>query len=249
MIQSKFIIIYFLAVFLIACNPNAETSTSVNVEYKGALKNLMHKGDLSSKANLQDFENTKHLFALGALENLKGEILVFDGKPFISSAINDSVVISNSFKYNAALLVYTSIADWVELDIPASITNYKELEAYLPTVAKANGINVTEPFPFLIKGNAAAFDWHVINWPEGDTEHSHQKHITSGPNGTETNQQVELLGFYSDSHHAIFTHHATNMHLHVKTADNLLAGHLDDLTLGLEMKLYLPRMLSSRTET
>ena len=49
-----------------------------------------------------------------------------------------------------------------------------------------------------------------------------------------------MLGFYSDSHHAIFTHHTTNMHMHVKTDNNEIAGHVDALVLGEGMILKLP---------
>ena len=80
----------------------------------------------------------------------------------------------------------------------------------------------------------------MINWPEGYKEHSHEKHISSGPHGTLANTAAEVLGFYSKHHHAIFTHHTTNMHLHVRTMDGQLAGHLDDLELGEGMKLLLP---------
>ena len=52
---------------------------------------------------------------------------------------------------------------------------------------------------------------------------------------------MDLLGFYSDSHHAIFTHHTTNMHIHMKLKDEKIAGHVDDLKLGLNMILKLPK--------
>jgi len=92
----------------------------------------------------------------------------------------------------------------------------------------------------LIEGTANSFDWHVIDWKVGDKEHSHEKHKTSGLHGTINDRQVELLGFYSNAHHTIFTHHTTNMHIHVRTTDNKLAGHVDDLTLGKRMILKLP---------
>jgi len=92
----------------------------------------------------------------------------------------------------------------------------------------------------MLEGTASSFDWHVINWKDGDTEHSHEKHISSGLHGTIENREVDLLGFYSDSHHAIFTHHTTNMHIHVKTRDNKIAGHVDGLILGKGMILKLP---------
>lgn len=80
----------------------------------------------------------------------------------------------------------------------------------------------------------------MIDWPEGDTIHTHEKHQESGLHGTITSEEVEILGFYSKHHHKQFTHHTTNMHLHVRTLNNNLAGHLDDVDLGEEMVLKIP---------
>ena len=56
----------------------------------------MHKGDISGKADMSDFENYKHLYAIGALENLKGEIQIIDGESLtLSYWIVQSVLISH----------------------------------------------------------------------------------------------------------------------------------------------------------
>lgn len=222
------------------CVTQVKEGTPFKVEYKGALKNIMHQGDLSAKADLLDFQDRKHLYALGAVADLKGEVLVLDSKPFISSAKNQEVIISNSFSHQATLLVYATVNQWASSPIPDNISTYAELEKHVAQVANEQGINTKESFPFLLHGTAESVDWHVIDWKEGDMEHSHAKHISSGPHGTITNQEVHVLGFYSDSHHAIFTHHTTNMHLHVKTTDDRISGHLDDITLGKGMTLQLP---------
>jgi acetolactate decarboxylase len=228
-----------LTLFLSATPPKGER---FKVEYKGALKNIMHKGDISAQVNLKGFQNKKHLFALGAVEQLKGEVLILDGASFISSVQNEELSISNSFDHKATLLVYAQVDKWKSFDIPSKIVSFDTLEKHIEQVAKDNGINTDEPFPLLIKGVANSFDWHVINWKDGDKVHSHEKHITSGFHGTIKNQAVDILGFYSNSHHAIFTHHTTNMHLHVKTTDGKISGHLDGLTLGEGMTLQLPEM-------
>lgn len=237
---------YFLAAILfVACGTDSKKTTISNaanfkVKYKGALKNMMHQGDVSVKADLKDFENSKHLYALGALENLKGEVQIFDSKPFNTMVFDSTLTFDYSFNKKATLLVYTSVNKWISINIPVNIVTYEQLESYVEQAAKENQIQIDEPFPFLLEGTPKSFDWHVINWKNGDTEHSHAKHISSGLNGTVENRQVEMLGFYSDSHHAIFTHHTTNMHIHVKTVDNKIAGHVDDLTLGTGMILKLP---------
>ena len=146
----------------------------------------------------------------------------------------------NSYSKQATLLVYASVKNWISIPIPDDIVTQKELEVFLETAANKNNIDSKKPFPFLVEGKAKAIRWHVIDWKEGDTEHSHQKHISSGLNGTLENQEVALLGFYSDAHHAIFTHHSTNMHIHVRLKSGEIAGHVDGLQLGQNMILKLP---------
>lgn len=125
------------------------------------------------------------------------------------------------------------------MPIPANIGNHRETESFILEAAKERGINIDAPFPFMIKGKVNRAEWHVINWKDRDTEHTPEKHKSSGLRGEIENREVRLLGFYSDKHHAIFTHHSTNMHLHILTDDERIAGHLDDFQLG-ENILLLP---------
>ena len=48
--------------------------------------------------------------------------------------------------------------------------------------------------------------------------------------GTFKNAELEILRFYSNKHHAIFTHHTTNMQVHIKS--DKVTGHADSFTLG-----------------
>jgi acetolactate decarboxylase len=92
----------------------------------------------------------------------------------------------------------------------------------------------------MLKGKMELFRWHVINWPESDTVHTHQKHMESGLHATEENREVTILGFYSRHHQGIYTHHTSHMHLHVLSDDLTLAGHLDQLAPGNDFKIFLP---------
>ena len=235
--------ILILSLIIIMNSCSVSNDNQVEVHHFGALKNMMHKGDLSAKVTLDELKDMNHLYALGAVENLKGEVLILDGTPSISYVEgNDSLktmMIDSSFEKNACLLVIASVEEWESINIPNSIVTYEDFEVYVAKTASENGINTDEPFPFMIEGNAKSFDWHVIDWPEGDMEHSHEKHIHSGLYGTLENQPVEMLGFYSDKHHAIFTHHTTNMLVHVKSDKAI--GHADDFTLGKNMILKLPK--------
>ena len=236
----KYILILLIVISITSCKTDNKEPNKFKVEYSGALKNMMHEGDVSAKVDLKEFENIEHFYALGAIENLKGEIQIFDGKSFNTMVIDSTLNFDNSFNKKATLLVYASVNKWKSINIPDNIVTYEQLENYIGQTAKDNQIKIDEPFPFLLEGTPKLFDWHVINWKDGDMEHSHEKHISSGLHGTINNKQVKMLGFYSDSHHAIFTHHTTNMHIHVKTVDDKLAGHVDGLTLEKGMILKLP---------
>lgn len=224
---------------IISCDKKVEKTTSINVQYSGALRNIM-SGNISSTISLDSLSKKKNLYALGAIENLKGEIQIFNSNAS-NSFVNDSILeINDSFNTKAALFVYAKVNDWETFQLK-SITTKNDLEEKIFETAKSYGIDIEKPFPFLIEGQITSLEWHVINWKDGDTIHSHKKHKESGLYGTLNNIDTKIIGFYSTKHKAIFTHHTTNMHMHFKTEDGLIAGHIDDLKLKNEVTLKLPK--------
>ena len=142
----------------------------------------------------------------------------------------------------AALLVYAQVQEWKTLELPAEIATIKDLEEFVFDKAKALGIDTTAPFPFMIEGKVSSMDWHVIDWDENDKHHTHQKHKESGMKGRLNDAEVEIIGFFSKEHKAVFTHHSTFVHMHFKAEDAMLAGHIDGLKLGAKMQLQLPKI-------
>ena len=220
---------------------SAQQVEAFEVMHAGALKNFMHRGDISSQFDLSDLKDKKGLYALGALENLEGEIQIFDGAPYNTYTSQGKVVFDKSFTKKASLLVYAQVQEWEETKIPKEITSGGQLENYIKQHALKSGINIEEPFPFLIIGKCQSISWHVINWDKNDNNHTHRKHIESGPHGTVENIEASILGFYSTKHKAIFTHHSTNMHMHFKTSNHNLAGHIDKIVLGKNMVIKFPK--------
>ncbi|MEM1215166.1 MAG: acetolactate decarboxylase [Bacteroidota bacterium] len=238
--RLKFLFTLILLALVAACGPNEPHDAPYAVQHRGALKNIMRKGDLSAKVELSTFADSAHLYALGAIENLKGEVLVLDGQAYHSSVRGEEHVMDHTFAPAATLLVYAQVKAWQTLPIPSSVVTYTDLETFVAEAAASHGLDTDYPFPFLLKGRPASLDWHIIDWPEGDTEHTHEKHIRSGLHATARDTPVTMLGFYSDRHHAVFTHHTTNMHIHFLTDDRSLAGHVDGLRLQEGMMLSLP---------
>jgi alpha-acetolactate decarboxylase len=237
--KSIYTIVFVLLTILItSCESKVTDNKRIAVKYSGALGTIM-SGDIKSTISLDSLSNKANIYALGATENLKGEIQIFNGKPSNSFVIDSSLRINDSYNLKASLLVYAEIEEWNEFNLD-NIATKDDLERAIFETANANGINTEVPFPFLFKGTVESLDWHVINWTDGDKVHTHKKHKESGLNGRLKNRTVKVLGFYSTKHKAIFTHHTTNMHMHFKTVDNSVAGHIDDIRLN-AIILSLPK--------
>ena len=229
---------FSLIFLLVTCK--VESGETVRVNHVGALKDMMKKGDTSAKISLASLSSRDNLYAIGAMAGLKGEIQVFDGKPMNSYAQGSEIGLDTSYNVEATLLVYSWIDEWVEYPIDPHIISSDQLESYVRSEAINAGINVDKPFPFLIEGKVKFLNWHVIDWKEGDMDHSHERHITSGPHGQVKDATAEVLGFYSENHKGIFTHHTSNMHMHVNVPSKRILGHVDDIELIPGCILKLP---------
>ncbi len=212
------------------------------VEFAGALKNAMKKGDLTPKIKLSSLKNKENLYALGAIGYLKGEVQIFDSYPMNTFVNEDNKIeFDHTYDKDASLLVYAQVKEWVEYKIPNSIILRDQFEEYIEDVADKHGLDFEKPFVFLVEGKIKSNSWHVISWDANDKVHSHKKHVQSGISDTMRDTEVIMLGFFSMYHSGIFTHHTTSMHIHFMTKDKKISGHSDDMLLGKDMILKLPK--------
>lgn len=241
----KILFLFVFSLFLSAAcakvdKPSMQSHPYV-IEYQGAMREMFETGDIGGKLSLASLKNRPHLYALGPLENLSGEITVWDGVPYISFIRDNSVSVVTSHEHKAIFLVWTQVETWRDVSIPATIRTSADLEKFINQSA-ANARIDSKPFPFLIRGNAARVDWHINNYAaEGNGKITRENHDQAKFKGIIENQSVEILGFYSSKHQGIFTHHATNTHSHLRTASGDFVGHLDDIVLGENMTLFLPQ--------
>nr|WP_296315151.1 acetolactate decarboxylase [Winogradskyella sp. UBA3174] len=111
----------------------------------------------------------------------------------------------------------------------------KEVENYIndkTTTAK-------RPFVFKLIGNATKATIHVQNLPIGTKISSPEEAHQGQANYNLTNEDVEIIGFFSTEHKSVFTHQNSFLHMHLITKDTSKMGHLDTIELN-NMKLYLP---------
>jgi acetolactate decarboxylase len=211
-----------------------------NVKIVGMMKNVMMKGELFATIDLDTIANKKHLYGMGPVEYLTGEITILDGKLYKSVVVSPAemkVTSTGSFKVKAPFLGYTNVTSWNEVKLPDTISTIQQLESFLDQTT------ATKPRLFFFKVNAIvdSATIHVVNLPDGTKETPQGDMHHQQTDFPITNQSVEILGFYSKNHQGIFTHRSTDVHMHLITADKSKMGHLDKMKIkkGTAM-LYLP---------
>jgi len=201
------------------------------------MKNVMWKGQLDASINLDTISDKKGLYGLGPMSFLRGEIVINNGKSYLSKVISDStMIVEKTFKISAPFFVYANVTDWDEIQLPPKIKNIKDVETFIDS----RTTEMKKPFGFKLIGSVKEANIHIQNLPKG-TQVSSPKEAHQGQiNYKIENTKAEIVGFFSKEHKGVFTHHDSNVHMHLITADEKKMGHLDALQID-SMKLYLPK--------
>lgn len=201
------------------------------------MKNVMRKGQLYGTIDLDTIAGKQHLYGLGPVEYLTGELLILDGKAYKATVVSDSsMLVEETSRSKAPFFGYATIKNWSEQDLPDTVRTIQQLEQFLKKNLQGSG----HPFFFQLKGRIENAQIHVVNLPKGSTVSSPEEAHKGQVNYSLNREEVIILGFFSTEHQAIFTHHDTCMHLHLITADKQKMGHLDRFLLQKgTVKLYL----------
>lgn len=210
------------------------------VNVRGTLFKIMRGNDFSTHVRLDTLER-KNLYALGPIADLKGEIAILNGQMLISSKNTEGDVSTDTTaQHDAAMLVFSYVKAWDTLNISEKVNGFEQLQNLIEKAAKQQGRQLDKPFPFLIKTRVQSLNYHIIDWQKG-TAHTMDNHKQFALKQVLKDVEVTLLGFYSDHHHSIFTHHTTNMHIHVVSEKPSLAAHVDNLEIDGTLVILLPK--------
>ncbi|WP_088125135.1 acetolactate decarboxylase [Roseivirga misakiensis] len=201
------------------------------------MRNVMWNGELNGNINLDTISNKTGLFGLGPVSYLQGELLINNGKSYVSTVTSDStMIVESTFNTSAPFLVYTNVNEWDEIALPNGIKSIQALETFIDK----NTADYKRPFAFKVSGRVSSAKIHIQNLPEGTKVSSPAEAHQGQTNYHIENKEVEIIGFFSTDHKGVFTHHDTFLHMHLITKEEDKMGHLDELEIG-EMKLYLPK--------
>jgi acetolactate decarboxylase len=211
-------------------------SSPGGVRWIGAQRDVL-AGDVHGHVALADLSGTPHLYGLGPLDGLRGEVSIFDGVPSIARIQEGAVVTATGWQARACFLVWAQVAKWSEhaTTEPAGLD---WIEREVVALAGGQGLDMARPFPFRIRGLAGA-TLHVLDKRDG-LPHNSERHEEAKVRRTLERTEVELIGFYSRDHRGIFTPKESNVHVHLRTGDGGISGHLEAIRLEAGSRVGVP---------
>jgi len=209
-----------------------------DVHYTGAMRNVMWRGELAGTIDLDTIADKSHLYGVGPVEFLTGEITLLDGEPFVAAIAADSTLLVKKMpRIKAPFFVYANVGRWTESSLPDSVRSLPTLEHYLDRITAT----ARRPFAFRLSGRIDSAVVHVVNLPRGSAVHSPDDAHRGERIFHLPSSDADIVGFFSTQHQGIFTHHDTYLHMHLITANRSAMGHLERASFSPgAVKLFLP---------
>src|SRR5262249_12280646 len=118
-----------------------------SVAWEGAQRDVLG-GNVSGLVDLERFAATPHVSALGPLEGVSGEITIVDGEPSVARVRNGAVVTERTFRARGCFLVWAVVPRWRSVELARPVEDLAGLERVVIERARADGLDVDQPFPF-----------------------------------------------------------------------------------------------------
>jgi acetolactate decarboxylase len=202
----------------------------------GAMKNTMRNGAMHGQVSLDSLCQEGY-YGVGPLAFLRGEILLWNGIPYVSTTQNGELILTQDAQAQAPFFVYAKVDEWLAHPLPSTVITIQDLEQFLEQHVESD----SRPFAFRLAIKVDTANYHVVDVPKGKIVKSPQDaHMHNVQFGV-TNLTCDILGFFSKSHQGIYTHHDSYVHLHLIDKHKSHMGHVDYLSISpSESFLFLP---------
>jgi len=238
-----------LALFFSLWAFGAVASEPFDVRVFGNFERMLHSGDARGAVKLREILTLPGSYGLGALEGLRGEILLWDGKLLVSRGHSATGAAEPPAPTDEAVFFVEARADaWDEVAIPNDMTR-AEFELFVLQTAAKKGLSTDRAFPFAVRGSFSRVLWHVVTGAsvahsDRNTEAAriHSQGHARNRVFDQANMAGFLLGFYSGvALEGAISHPGERFHLHYADEGFSVSGHVDDYRIARGAVLLLPR--------
>jgi alpha-acetolactate decarboxylase len=223
-----------------ADSPTAVKGAGYDLWFIGGQRETIMSGKLAAALDLRSLASRQHLYGIGPIEQLRGEVTIADSRPALARVASDGTLkVTQSFETGVPFFVWAEVRQWRQVRIPAEVRSFEDLESFVPKAAAADGLDADKPLPFLVSGREQLIEFHIVN-RIGDGPHDMATHKKIQATFELEKAEMTIVGFHSTKHRGVFTPGDSNIHIHFQTPDNTKSGHIQKLQLGDGATLSLP---------
>ena len=200
------------------------------------------------RIRLQELCQRPHVFAVGAVEGLNGEITIVDSAPVVTQVGRGGQGVASLKQHEevqATMIIGASVSAWKSIEIPQRL-NDQELDAWLEKTLRDSGFAPNQPTVFRILGRFERAELHVINGACPVHARIRKLDIPAAQRpfeATLTDVDGEVVGIFAKDAVGKITHPATSCHKHLvytNASGERLTAHLESLTVEAGCRLLLP---------
>src|SRR5437868_2614110 len=107
-----------MALVLALVAPAGASEAESDVRVIGEMRRMFTAHDIGANVELAGLNKNPHVYALGPLAGLRGEVTVLDGQVFASTVSGNRPRVTIDPSVRSVFLVYASVPAWRSLDIP-----------------------------------------------------------------------------------------------------------------------------------
>ncbi len=206
----------------------------------GDFNHMTGTGDTAGVVKLRELAAVPNAFGVGALAGLRGEVLLWEGKPLVTRGHSEQGSVEPASPADEAVMfVVAQVAAWDQIVVPSDMTQ-AQFEAFVLRTAASKGLDTEHAFPFVVKGDLPRVRWHVVNGAVP---------VHMDPKGHATNRAFDqagvtgiLLGFHSGAAlEGVISHPGERFHVHYADQKLSVSGHVDEYGVAKGALLALPR--------
>jgi acetolactate decarboxylase len=213
-----------------AATPAEINGPGYALRFVGSQRETIMMGKRSALLDLRTLKDRPHLYGVGPIEGLTGEVTIADSRPALARVGIDRLVhVTEAYEAGMPFFVWAEVSVWQTVAVPSDVRSFKDLETFVGSAGAKAGL--TEAFPFVVTGRPELIDFHIVD-ARPDTSPGMAEHAKIQIQFAVRRQEATLVGFWSSQHQGIFTPMGTNMHVHFQTTDNKLSGHVQGLDMA-----------------
>ncbi len=225
--------------------------------HHGNFTEMMRSGQAKAQVALSQLDTSPGTWGVGALTDLKGEVIQVDGRVLVSLGSDpQGRVTAPDPQASATLWASARVSEWVQATVPSNM-DQAQFEAFVQAQAQALSLDLAQPFVFRVTGDYAHLIWHVVTGDKpagGDAQaasgHGGHRGHGSGHANHKSDMKLfrqpqasgQLVGVYSGAQlEGVISHGGERFHLHYIDHGQTVSGHVDQYSVRAGATLWLPK--------